>query len=137
MARSGRRIPGCEPIRQRRQFRHGARELVFESDALIAGGGEPQRITTAFVSASLISVLGVPPLLFAPLAWLLRYPLSWCWCSPPPPASTPLPGATPAVPPQPGDQRALIDAARDAANNAQQELDRLRGLLDQIQSQQP
>jgi hypothetical protein len=37
----------------------------------------------------------------------------------------------------PQDLRALIEAARQASNNAQQELDRLRELLNQIESGAP
>jgi uncharacterized membrane protein (UPF0182 family) len=45
--------------------------------------------------------------------------------------STPAAGATPS----PQDLRTLIDQARQASGNAQGELDRLKGLLDQIESQ--
>jgi uncharacterized membrane protein (UPF0182 family) len=47
------------------------------------------------------------------------------------PAGTPSAGGTPS----PQDVRALIEAARQASGNAQQELDRLKALLDQIESQ--
>lgn len=52
---------------------------------------------------------------------------------------TPTPGGTPGATPTgtltPADLRALIDQARQASNAAQQDLDRLRQLLDQIESQ--
>jgi uncharacterized membrane protein (UPF0182 family) len=59
----------------------------------------------------------------------------------PPPAATATPAATgtprPSGTPLPQDLRALIEAARQASNNAQQELDRLRAVLDQIESGAP
>jgi uncharacterized membrane protein (UPF0182 family) len=50
-------------------------------------------------------------------------------------APTRTPGATPTATLTPGDLRALIDQARQASDSAQQDLDRLRQLLDQIESQ--
>jgi uncharacterized membrane protein (UPF0182 family) len=61
---------------------------------------------------------------------------------PPAAGTTPTPGpgtATPAPTPAgsvtPGDLQSLLDEARKASDAAQAELDRLRGLLDQIESQ--
>ena len=49
--------------------------------------------------------------------------------------STPTPAATVTASPTPGDLQTLIDEARRASDAAQQDLDRLRRLLDQIESQ--
>jgi uncharacterized membrane protein (UPF0182 family) len=58
-----------------------------------------------------------------------------------PPVATATPATTgtprPTGTPLPQDLRALIEAARQASNNAQQELDRLRELLNQIESGAP
>ena len=59
----------------------------------------------------------------------------------PPPAGTPRPSGTatprPSGTPAPGDLRGLIDQARQASQSTQQELDRLKALLDQIDTQSP
>jgi uncharacterized membrane protein (UPF0182 family) len=60
-----------------------------------------------------------------------------------PPSGTPAPGASPTATPGatpagtlvPGDLRSLIEEARRASDGAQQDLDRLRELLDDIESQ--
>lgn len=60
----------------------------------------------------------------------------------PPPGATPTPAPpaatgtpTPSATLTPGDLQSLIDQAREASDAAQSELDRLRGLLDDIESQ--
>jgi uncharacterized membrane protein (UPF0182 family) len=52
-----------------------------------------------------------------------------------PTPGAPTPGPTPAGTPQPGDLQALLDEARRASDAVQAELDRLRGLLDDIETQ--